>query len=114
MQAAFVVTVKEQTHRTPTQLISFAIGVLLIFGLSVSQHRHHIGERCPWTVVLVGINEDSKPFKFIRGPEDLAALGALFGQPHGHAIAVEIVCACDGEFDFDLRQAQLLACVSEL
>ena len=74
---------------------------MIIRRLPIPHHRHHIREDHPRAVILVGIKEDCEALKVICGSKHGAGGAALLGDPHGHAIAVEVAFSVDLKLEFD-------------
>lgn len=87
--------------RATSQLRLLAVVVLVVARLSVAKHGHDVGEDNTGSVVLVCVDKDAQPFKLIRVPKDGTDLASLLRDPHGEAIAVELVLAVDLEFNLD-------------
>lgn len=90
------------TYGASSDLISLAVIVLIIGGLSVAAHGHNVGEHGAGAVVLVCVKEDTKTFELVRMAEDVAWLCALLGEPHGKAVAVEASLSMDLKLEEDL------------
>lgn len=80
---------------------------LVVGSLAIAHHGHDVGERSAGTVVLVRVKEDTQTLKVIRRTEDRALGGALLGEPHGEAIAVQVAGTFDLEFNLDLHISEL-------
>lgn len=93
--------VTKASGRAAGQLRLLAIVVLVVARLSVSKHGHDIGEDNTRSVVLVCVDKDAQAFEFIRMAKDGTELASLLRDPHGEAIAVELVLAVDLEFNLD-------------
>ena len=78
----------KETYGASSDLISLAVIVLIIGGLSVAAHGHDVGEYGAGSVVLVCVEEDTEALELVRVAKDIAWLCALLGEPHGEAIAV--------------------------
>lgn len=87
--------------RATCQLRLLAIVVLVVARLSVSKHGHDVGEDNTGSVVLVRVDKDAQAFEFVRVPKDGAHLASLLRNPHGEAIAVELILSVDLEFNLD-------------
>lgn len=75
---------------------------LVVGGLAIAHHGHNVGEGNTGTVVLVGIEEDTKTLELVCGSKDRAVCGALLGEPESETITVQRTTAVDLEFQFDL------------
>lgn len=93
---------KRRTHTTPGNLIRLAVIVLVIRRLPIAAHSHDIGKDGAGPVVLVRIEEDAETLEVVCGTEDRSGGSALLGEPHGHAVAVEVALAVDLELDQNL------------
>lgn len=91
--------VAKASGRATSQLRLLAIVVLVVARLSVSVHGHDVGEDNARSVVLVCVDKDAQAFEFIRMAKDGTDLASLLGDPHGEAIAVELILAVNLEFD---------------
>lgn len=83
------------------ELGALSVMIMVVTGLAVSQHGRDVGEHNSRTVVLIGVEEDSKTLEFVNRAENGTGKGALLRDPHGEAVAVEMVVAVDFEFPFD-------------
>lgn len=63
---------------------------LVVWGLAVTQHSHHIWERGTRSVVLVGVEKDAESFKVVRKAKDRARRGALFGKPERKSVSMQM------------------------
>ena len=90
------------THRASSELVRLAVVVLVVDGVAVTLHSHDVGKHCAWAVVLVGIEEKAEALKLVCVTEDVSWLGALLGEPHSEAVAVEIALSVDLELEKDL------------
>ena len=93
---------KEKTYGASGQFVILAIMVLVVGGLAIPVHGHDIRKHGSGSIVLIRIEEDAETLEFVLRAEDGALVGALLGEPHGEAVAVEGVLAMDLEFEFDL------------
>jgi hypothetical protein len=84
---------------------------LVVGSLSVTHHSHDVGERHARAVVLVGVDEDSETLESVSRAEDRALGGALLGEPHSEAIAVQVALAVDLEFQLDLAPVSFLSII---
>lgn len=89
-------------YRTAGELVCLAVIRLIVLGVAVPKHRQNVGKHCPWSVILVRVEEDSKPFKLVRRSKYWPRCSALFGQPECKPIAEKISFAANLELDFDL------------
>ena len=90
------------TYRTLPSVLSIpSIGIAKWKGLT--QHGHNIGKYCSWTIILIGIDEDSKPFEVVLGSEYRAGVGALLGYPEGQTVTEKVAFTMNFEFNFDLN-----------
>lgn len=96
------VCVAETAGGTAHEFLVFSVVVFVVGSLSIADHGHYVGEDGAGSVVFVGVEEDSEAFEFVDGAEDVALGGALFGEPHGESVTVEVALAVNFEFDFDL------------
>lgn len=83
--------VSNATSRATCQLRLLTIVVLVVGSVSVAKHGHDVGEDNTRAVVLVRVDKDSEAFESISRAKDRAHLTTLLGDPHGEAIAVELV-----------------------
>lgn len=74
---------------------------MVIIRSAVAQHGRDVRENDTGAVVLVSIKKETKAFELVNGAEDGALESALFGYPHSHAVAEEVVGAMDLVFPFD-------------
>lgn len=70
--------------------------------LAIAHHSHNVREYYSGPAVLVGVEEYAQPLETICRAEDWSGCGALLGEPHGHAICMEVSLAMDFEFNLDL------------
>lgn len=75
---------------------------LVIARLAITHHSHDKWKRGTGTVVLVGVEEDTKTLEVIRRAKDRALYCALLGKPQGESIAVQVTFSVDFEFEFNL------------
>lgn len=94
------------TYGATSQLVGLSVVRLVVRGLSVAHHGHNVGEGGSGAVVLVGVEEDTQALEVIRRAEDRTLGGALFGEPHGKPIAVQVAVAVDFELDLDLESGK--------
>lgn len=92
----------DAARRAASELGVLSVVGLVVGGLAVAVHGHDIGEHNAGAVVLVGIDKDSETLKLVRSTKHGSLLGSLAGDPHGEAIAVELVLARDLELDLNL------------
>lgn len=76
--------------------------LMIIRGLTITHHGHDIGERDPRSVVLVSVKENPEAFKFVRRSKHGTWSSALFCEPHGEAISVQMTSSVNLEFELDL------------
>jgi hypothetical protein len=88
--------------RTTHELIVLAVVGLVVDLVAISNHSHDIGEYGAWTIVFVGVEEDSETFEFVDAAEDGPRGCTLLGEPHCEAIAVQVPLSVDFEFYFNL------------
>lgn len=69
--------------------------------MSVSKHGHDIGEDDAGAVVLVRVDENAQALELVGVAKDGSELASLLGDPHGEAIAIQLVLAMDLELDLD-------------
>lgn len=93
--------VAETSGRAASQLRLLAVVVLVVGLLSVSKHGHDVGEDDAGPVVLVRVDEDTQALKLVGVAKDGSELASLLGDPHGEAVAVELVLAMDLELNLD-------------
>ena len=91
------------TYRATSQLILLAVMSFVVSCLPVAYHGHDIGEYCPWPGVLVGIEEYTQPLEAVCRAEHGPGCGTLLGEPHSHAICMQVTCSMDFELHLDLR-----------
>lgn len=84
------------------------IGVLVVRGLPVTDHGHHVRKHQPGTVVLVSVEEDAQALELVSAPKDGPLFSALLCDPHGKSVAIELVLAVDLELhlNFPIRSRQ--------
>lgn len=99
------------TYRASGQLVGLAVVRLVVRGLSVAHHRHNVGKRDTWAVVLVRVDKDSQTLKSVCRSEDRALCGALLGEPERKAIAVQIALAVNFEFQLDLSGVSVVSII---
>lgn len=75
---------------------------LVVRGLPIAHHGHNVRERRARSVILVRVEENTESLEVIRRSKDRTRLRALFGEPHGEPITVEVSFAVDFEFEFNL------------
>lgn len=90
------------TNRTSSKFVGLAVIGLVIWGLAISQHCHHIREHHPGPVILVRIDEDAKPIEVIRVAKHRSGRRPLLGEPYREAVTVEVALTVDLELDFNL------------
>ena len=88
--------------RAASELAVLAVVVLVVRLLAVAVHRHDVGEHDSRSVVLVRVDKDAQAVKVVDAAKDGAKLAALLGNPHGEAVAKELVLSGDLELDFNL------------
>lgn len=93
--------VAETSGRAASQLRLLAVVVLVVGLLSVSKHGHDIGEDDAGAVVLVRVDENAQALELVGVAKDRSELASLLGDPHGEAIAIQLVLAMDLELDLD-------------
>jgi len=100
--------VPDTASRATCKFGVLSVRVLVVRGLAVADHGHDVGEHHAGPIVLISIEEDAEALEFVGATENGALLSALFGDPHGEAVAVESVFAMDLEFhlDFPVRSCQ--------
>ena len=98
------VGVAKASGGTAHEFILFAVVVFIVSSVSIADHGHYVGEDGAGAVVLVSVKEDTETLEFVDRAEDVALGGALFGYPHGEAVAMKVTLAVDLEFDFDLEK----------
>jgi hypothetical protein len=89
-------------YRAASNFVGLAVVVLIIRSLAVAVHGHDVGEDGAWSVVLVGIKEETESLKLVRVAKHIAWLPALLCEPHCEAVAVEVALALDLELEFNL------------
>lgn len=82
-----------------SDFVGLAIIALVVGCFSVSVHGHDVGEHGARTIVLIGVKEDTQTLKVVGVTEDISWLCALFGEPHGKAIAEQVALSMDLELD---------------
>ena len=90
------------SYRATGELVRLAVVVLVVRCLPIATHSHDIGKHCAGAVVLVRIKKDAEALELVGGTEDVARSGALLGEPHSEAVAIQIALASDFELEFDL------------
>lgn len=94
-------SVSDAACRAARELLLLAVRILIVGSLSVAHHGHHVGENRARAVVLVRIYENAKALKVVDAAKNWSRLRACLGDPHGEAVAEELVLAVNLEFDFD-------------
>ena len=82
--------------------VGFAVVVFIVALGAIADHGHYVGEDGAGSIILVCVEEDSEAFEAVGAAEDGAGSCALFGEPHGEAVAVKVAVAVDSEFNFNL------------
>jgi hypothetical protein len=77
---------------------------LVVGSLSVTHHGHDVGERHAGTVVLIGVEEDTKTLEFVRRTENRALSRTLFGKPKRKPITMQVPGAMDFKLELDLEK----------
>lgn len=96
------VCLPDPPRRAAGKLAILAICVLVVLLLPVADHNHDERKDNPWPVVLVCIEEDAQSLEIVSAAEYRPLLGAIFGEPHGEAVAVQLVLAMNLELDLNL------------
>ena len=92
----------DSPRRAPGKFGLFSVRVFVIRRLAVAHHGHDEGEHHTRAVVLVRVEKDAEPLKLVGSAEYGSKLCTVLGEPHGEAVAVELVLAVDLELDLDL------------
>ncbi len=94
--------VPDAPGRAAGKLGALAIRVLVIRCLAIADHGHDVGEDNTRPVVLVRVEEDAEALKLVGAAKYGADFPALFCDPHGEAVAIELVLSMDLEFHLNL------------
>lgn len=94
--------VADAARRAARQLRVLAVVVLVVVLVAVAVHRHDVGEHHARAVVLVRVDKDAQAVEAVTAAKDGPHLTALAGDPHGEAVAEQLVLARDPELDLDL------------
>lgn len=81
---------------------------LIVGSLSITHHGHDVGERHSRAIILVSVDKDPEALESIGRAEDRALGGALLGEPHCKAIAVQVALAVNFEFQLNLRPVSFM------
>lgn len=92
----------ERSYRAASNLLVFPVVALVIFGVSVSQHCHHIRKHRARAVVLISVKENPQTLEFVDGAEYRPLRRSLFREPEGKAIPVEVGVTGDAKLDLNL------------
>jgi hypothetical protein len=93
---------KKGTYRATGKLVCLAVVVLVVCSLPVTIHSHDVGKHCAGAVVLVCIEEDTEALELVGRTEDVALGGALLGEPHCEAVAIQVALAANLELYLNL------------
>lgn len=75
---------------------------LVVARLTVTPHDHHVRKRNARSIILVRVEEDSKALKLVCRPKNGALGGALFREPDGKAVSMQVPRAMEFELNLDL------------
>jgi hypothetical protein len=90
------------TYGAAGNLVGLAVVVLVVGRVSIPIHSHDVGKHGAGAVVLVCVEEEAEALELVSMAKDVSWLGALLGEPHGEAVAVEVALAVDLELECDL------------
>lgn len=94
--------VPDPPRRAARQLRVLAVVVLVVELGAVAVHRHDVREHHARSVVLVRVDKHAQAVKLVAAAKDGPHLAALARDPHGEAVAKQLVLARNLELDLDL------------
>lgn len=101
-QLSVNIGVADSTSRAAGELAVLAVVALVVRLVAVAVHGHDVREDNARAVVLVSIDKDAQSLEAVGASKDIALLAALSCDPHGEAVAIELVFARDFKFNFNL------------
>ena len=75
---------------------------LVVGGVAVAEHSHHIRKDDTGSIVLVRVEEDAQTVKLVLVAKDGTLLCSIRRHPHGETITEEVALAVDVEFELNL------------